>query len=235
MKFVNALLILFSGSLAWGHAHITSPTPRDTNPGIKTGPCGPMAKSTNPVVVTAGSVMTINWQETINHPGKYIFTWLNETDAPMVGQTAVMIPDNANGTADLPHNYQTQLTVPNTPCNNCALQLVQSMEENPAAPTFYYSCVDVRITALAGTTPTPTVPSVTPPVTSGPGTNVLNQSSTGYSGEKVVVGGGCGSVTMKNGGGGGFGGSAGLLLMTLPFLTFLILRRRLSLTAIKIR
>ncbi len=233
--------LVMASQLAWGHAHLISPAPRNPDPGIKVGPCGPFAKVANPITLTGGTTLTVQWQETINHPGKYIFTWLQQNDTPMPGVPVVMIPDNANGNGDLPHNYTTTLVVPNTACANCGLQMVQSMEENPAAPTYYYSCVDIRIAVAGSATPTPTAtPGATPtPTPSGTSSDFVNRQGLGGTGEgKAVVGSSCGSVAMINhkSGGGGFGGTTGgLILMLLPLMTFLLLRRKMQMQVARVR
>lgn len=220
-------LITIMSSVAWGHALMINPVPRNNNAGNKVAPCGPTAKAAVPTVtVAAGATLAIAWRETINHPGKYIFSWLQENDTPMAGVAPVLVPDNQDNPNNLPHNYTAVLTVPNVVCNNCTLQMVQSMEENPNVPTFYYSCVDIRITA-AGATPTPgptgtPLPTLTPPGTGG----VSAQDATlRYDGEKTVVGASCGTVASKKNGG-GFGGGAGMLALLFPFMVFLILRSK---------
>jgi hypothetical protein len=170
---------------AWGHARIApSPVPpRNPDPGIKTGPCGPYAPGTGVrTTLTAGQQLTFNWTETIDHPGYYRIAFspdgVNGFDQNVLAPTGTNTPDIQNA-ATLPHNYSRVITVPNTPCTSCSLQLIQYMTEaNP--PTLYFSCADIQIVAPGGTpspvpsptaTPTPTftVPAPTPTTTGAPG------------------------------------------------------------------
>lgn len=150
--------MLFS-IFAYGHARIAANSdvkPRNTNPGLKVAPCG-MVASTTSQTVQAGSVITFRWEETINHPGSYFIEFSPGGDTNWVRLKTIV--DVQNNTNDLPHQYDTQVTIPNVPCDNCALRLVQEMtDRNP--PTYYYSCGDIRILAGTGTTdpPAPPVP-----------------------------------------------------------------------------
>jgi hypothetical protein len=142
-----AVLTLLTTSLALAHAKLTSPTPRSTNAGIKDGPCGGLARSTNPFVVQGGQPLTVTWQETVNHPGKFLFALSMSGDK---FSQIKSIPDTQTGS--VPHNFSTTLDIPNVSCNTCTIQLIQSMEEDPSAPSYYYSCADIRIVASVSTT-----------------------------------------------------------------------------------
>lgn len=77
----------------------------------------------------------IEWEETIDHPGRYIISFSSANDQGFeLNVLRGNIPDIQNR-ATLPHKYVVNVTVPNHPCEACTLQLVQSMEENPAAPS----------------------------------------------------------------------------------------------------
>lgn len=134
---------LFS-SLSWGHARLVTPTPRSNDSGIKSGPCGGLARSANPTVLQGGQSLAISWQETVNHPGQFLFALSMEND--IFSTNLASVTDNQNG-GGLPHSYSTIVAIPNINCETCSIQMIQSMEENPNAPSYYYSCADIRIVA----------------------------------------------------------------------------------------
>lgn len=148
LKSSVVLSVLFLSSISWGHARLVSPTPRNNDSGIKSGPCGGLARSANPTVLQGGQSLAISWQETVNHPGKYLFALSMAGDN--FTQNLATVTDNQNG-GGLPHNFSTIVAIPNINCETCTIQMIQSMEENPNAPTYYYSCADVRIVASTGT------------------------------------------------------------------------------------
>src|SRR5262249_25377245 len=112
-----------------------------------------------PKAFAPGSTVTVQWQETINHPGRFEFYFSEANDTNwMLIKTVVDDQDNNV----LPHNYSTTITMPNLPCTACTLQMIQVMTENPAAPSYYYSCGDIQLQAATATPP------VTPPVPPAP-------------------------------------------------------------------
>lgn len=135
-------------SIGLGHARLVTPTPRSNDSGIKSGPCGGLARSANPTVLLGGQSLAISWQETVNHPGKFLFALSMANDS--FTQNLISVTDNQDG-GGLPHNFSTVVQIPNVNCDSCTIQMIQSMEENPNAPTYYYSCADIRIVASSGT------------------------------------------------------------------------------------
>lgn len=129
--------------------------PRSTNAGIKTGPCGGLARSANPTVFQKGSTMTVSWEETINHPGRFEFYFSMSGDSGW--QLLKSVPDDQNG-GGLPHQFSTTLDLPNVDCTECTIQMIQVMTENPANPSLYYSCADIILQTVTG----PVVPPVPP-------------------------------------------------------------------------
>ena len=143
--------LLLSGTTAYGHARLALDgliPPRSVNPGIKQGPCG-VARTNAPTALLGGQTLTVTFEETINHPGRYYVEFSPAGDDNWV--RLVEVPDVQAGA--LPHNYTTQVTIPNRDCTDCTIRLIQSMEENPANPSFYYSCADVTVTAQADAPP----------------------------------------------------------------------------------
>lgn len=183
MKYLSTV-ILVTSSLCWGHARLISPQPRDNNAGNKVGPCGNLARTATPTVVTGGTSMKVSWEETINHPGKFIFSLSSANDQGFAQNVVATVIDNQDAGVALPHKYEATITLPNVDCPGCTLQLVQSMEENPAAPSYYFSCADLNIkssTSIPSPSPSPT-----------PGESVL--SSTLPQSNAVKFGQGCGTI-----------------------------------------
>lgn len=161
----SLLILLFSSKLAFAHSNLLMTgnfPPRDASTGLKTAPCGGVLRTATSKAVQGGSVVTVQWQETINHPGRFEFYFSPSGDANWV--LLKTVPD----TQDTPivgtnyHQYSTQLTIPQTNCTACTLQMIQVMTENPAAPTNYYSCSDIQIQSTGGTGTAPVVTPVDP-------------------------------------------------------------------------
>lgn len=138
--------------------------PRSTDSGIKdpNGPCGPNPRLT-PREFAPGSSISVDWEETINHPGQFEFYLSQGNDQNF--QLLKIVPDDQDtaisGTAY--HQFTTTITFPaGVTCNACTLQMIQLMtDRNP--PTKYFNCADVKLTANPQPNPNPVpVPSPTP-------------------------------------------------------------------------
>lgn len=167
-RFMTLLVCLVFSLEAFSHARLkASPgvVPRSTNAGIKSGPCGGLPRVAMPAQLIAGSTLTVTWEETINHPGRYEFSFSSAGDANF--QLLQTIPDTQDG-GGLPHQYSTTLVLPSQPCAACTLQMIQVMTENPASPSLYYSCADMSLSAPGGPPPSPT-PTPSPGPTASPG------------------------------------------------------------------
>jgi hypothetical protein len=146
----------------------------------KITPCGvdPTMPSTFTVTnavttLHVGDKVTFNWTETVPHDGHFrIALAINSRDEltdPMVTKK------NSDGTAAevatstaypvladnlFPHTaasvsankaYTYTVTIPNTPCTKCTLQLLQFMANHPLDPSyFYHQCADVTILGAGG-------------------------------------------------------------------------------------
>ena len=185
MKYLSTVTLLLTSSLCWGHARLILPQPRDNNAGNKVGPCGNLARTATPTVVTGGTALKVTWEETINHPGKYIFSLSSANDLGFAQNVVATVVDTQDAGVALPHKYEAMITMPNIDCPGCTLQMIQSMEENPAAPSFYYSCADLNIKSSTN------VPPVVPP-------DVTVQSSSLPQSNAVQFGQGCGTVKAMN-------------------------------------
>lgn len=172
MKLRAALALtalIFIPSLVYAHAELTYPAPRGAcdSAACKTSPCGQRVAGAVTAELIVGSSATIQWTETIEHPGWYELR-LSTNGQPNGFFPWVLNSNLTDMTGPAPHAYGQQFTVPTTAnCNPCILQLVQVMTENPSAPSYYYNCADIRIAAVASS-PTPT-PNQTATPTPTPG------------------------------------------------------------------
>ena len=165
--------LLFVGSEASAHSRLkpsTGVVPRSTNPGLKVGPCGGIARTATPANLMAGQQLTVTWEETIQHPGRYEFYFSAAGDLNF--QLLSKVDDVQDNPANLPHQYTTTITLPFISCTDCTLQMIQVMTENPANPTYYYSCADILMTGGPTPIPTPTpAPGSSPAPTATPSTD----------------------------------------------------------------
>ncbi|MEK6578323.1 MAG: SCE4755 family polysaccharide monooxygenase-like protein [Bdellovibrionota bacterium] len=122
----------------------------------KVGPCGSPRGATVTYLI-AGQQLNVQFEEFIDHPGYYRIAFSPSGDLGFDQNVlADQIPDIQGGT--LPRPYSKIVTVPNTPCTNCTIQVIQYMTEvNP--PSLYFSCADVVILPQG---------SVLPPINPGP-------------------------------------------------------------------
>src|SRR5688572_26099498 len=88
MKWVFALMFVYSNE-AFAHARwsVTNLSngrvfqPRNDSDGIKVAPCGSQVKGSSPVALKAGESIVLKFEETINHPGHFLFKLLDTNDA----------------------------------------------------------------------------------------------------------------------------------------------------------
>lgn len=180
---------LFASSTAGAHIVLSEPIARYEITGIDTGmkgcPCGmatgggnsnrtcnveldgsdPNRVDARAHTAPAGSTLVIKFNETIGHAGKYRVAFdddgadfydfndhvLAEVDDPQGNM------GNAGGT-----NWEIEVTLPDTPCTNCTLQLTQVMEPSTlggtvdgsklASMSTYYVCIDLTLTGDAPST-----------------------------------------------------------------------------------
>ena len=124
-------------------------TPRNQNSGLKTGPCGGVAvDETKRVTLSAKETITVEWEETINHPGSYKISFATTEQSEFKLLKELQDTQDGAVTFNDPttyHQYSTSIMVPDITCNKCLIQLIQVMTDR-TPPTFYYSCADVKIT-----------------------------------------------------------------------------------------
>ncbi len=168
--FVGLVLVAIP---AEAHFKVETPvewiTTDDLGDPQKTGPCGSTAgtPSNQTTRVRAGSTLHIKLSETIPHGGHYrvavaadraqfvdpqtVITDNNCVSAAI--QPTPVAPVLADGL--FPHEqagatagkiWETDVTLPATPCANCTLQIIEFM--TPHAPNcFYYHCANLEIVA----------------------------------------------------------------------------------------
>lgn len=142
-----SLVVAAVPAVASAHARFVDPTPRydpPANPGgIKEAqkPCGMAKPATAAHTYTMGSTITVKINEVIDHPGHYELWWSNANDTAFAVIPGMNNIPNPVGKADA----TVQLTLPATAMDNATLQLIMVMTENPAAPTNYYSCADIKL------------------------------------------------------------------------------------------
>lgn len=157
---LTLLLAALSASSTDTHAHARwlldgIIKPRTPSTELKTAPCGGIARGDTPAIFTPGQTLTVQWEETIDHPGYYVISFSPAGDSNFDQYIlAPKIPDTQNNTPT-PHVYQAQITLPDQACTQCTLQLIQVMEENPLIPVNYYSCADIQLLADPGGPPLP--------------------------------------------------------------------------------
>jgi chitin binding protein len=138
----------------------------------KTAPCGGNGTATNMITeVRAGETITVQWVETTPHPGHFRIS-LAENRRDFVDpevQTAPGSTQSMSATIMDPPvppvlldglfprasvaaagtMFEQEVTLPNTPCEKCTLQVTQFMAQHLPG-YFYYHCADLRILAADG-------------------------------------------------------------------------------------
>lgn len=200
-----ALASLVTSLSAQAHISLDEPKGRywdpakseaDANSPQKQAPCGKAgdSRTTNPALITTyepGQTITVRWHETIGHPGHYRIAFLEDgqdfppgTTDPVESPQLPILKDGIEDKAGK-GQYSVEVTLPDVECNNCTLQLIQVMTDNPTQP-YYYQCADLILTHGDG----------------GSG-----GASSGGSGGTTTMG-GAGGMPSAGAGNGGSGGAA---------------------------
>ncbi|MEN9810268.1 MAG: hypothetical protein RLZZ488_1835 [Pseudomonadota bacterium] len=149
MVFLSAFASLKAQGHARWKAGSSVSAPRSEDSGLKTAPCGGTSRTANVKKYTAGESVTLEFEETINHPGYYEVHLLGANDQKVAGVPSPLakLDDTQNNPIRNGNNHQYKITfqVPAVDCPECAFQLIQVMLDNPNAPSNYYSCTDVSI------------------------------------------------------------------------------------------
>ncbi|HEY3495603.1 MAG TPA: SCE4755 family polysaccharide monooxygenase-like protein, partial [Polyangiaceae bacterium] len=164
---VSTLVVATSAS---AHVRLDYPTPRypevqgQADADIKQAPCGNTgdSRTTDESRITtleAGSTITVEFREAIPHPGwfRIAFDDDGQDDFPTpptsgsapTSATYPILVDGIPGGGTRNMAYTAEITLPDTPCDNCTLQLIQVMTDRPNNPS-YYTCADIVLTAPSG-------------------------------------------------------------------------------------
>ena len=163
-----AVTALGAPRVAGAHALLVNPPPLILDDNAKSGPCGcyfgagpedatedataskcPADYPTTELV--AGSQLTVSWKETVNHDGMFRVAF-----APVPVDGVVKADLDANILYEKPDTNTVagstliaKITVPDTPCASCTLQLRQLM--TGSAKPYYWSCASIKIVPAGGT------------------------------------------------------------------------------------
>jgi uncharacterized protein (TIGR03382 family) len=137
-------------------AHIALRSPMVRYADQKSGPCGKGAldaRTSRVTTYTAGDTIEVVWDETINHPGHYRISFdvdgqdfyvpRSFTDAD--GGLNVLV-DNIPDAPRPNQRYTLRVRLPDTPCTNCTLQVIQMMTDKPPygdGNDLYFQCADL--------------------------------------------------------------------------------------------
>ncbi|MCP4503334.1 MAG: hypothetical protein GY822_25645 [Deltaproteobacteria bacterium] len=114
-------------------------------------------RSDRVTVLEAGSSLTLRFDEYVGHGGRYRVAFDDDgADLEDFNDHILLdIPDPSgdNGNIGEGSMWEITVTVPDVPCDNCTLQLIQMMNGNTADPVLdpiglssYYQCADIVIT-----------------------------------------------------------------------------------------
>jgi hypothetical protein len=118
-------------------------------------------RSTRVTELTAGQMLTLRFDEYVGHSGRYRVAF-DEDGADLDDFNAHPLEDIADPPGKVGNTgegsiWEIQVVVPDTPCNNCTLQLIQMMDGNmedpvldPVGRSSYYACADITISAADG-------------------------------------------------------------------------------------
>ena len=181
-------------SLALAHEGLEDPPPRypsDGSTNNKACPCGvgesnrtcddpsdwsDPDRSETVTTYAAGEVITVVWRETVGHAGRWRIAFDNDgADMEDFNDHILLdMEDPAGNTGNVGEGnlWEATVTLPDTPCDNCTLQLVQVMDGNttdpvpdPAGRSSYYQCADI---VIEGDGPTDTATLAEPTGPTGP-------------------------------------------------------------------
>jgi MYXO-CTERM domain-containing protein len=171
LPLLTCSAVLTLSAAASAHVRLVYPTPRYATPAatnssnqIKDSPCGVTNDSrtqdmSRVTELTAGSTITVEFAETVQHPGFFRISFdddgqdafvpppLARTAIQMGATTLPVLKDNIPDTNSA--SYTAEVVVPNMPCENCTLQLIQVMTnaQTWAEEDIYFTCADIRIVA----------------------------------------------------------------------------------------
>jgi hypothetical protein len=178
----------------------------------------------------AGDTIEVDWVDTIAHPGYFRIALAQNRDDlknPTIVQDATcnfdesMVPKTASGNvlADGVHfrtrngfsapagtMFSQMVTLPNTPCDKCTLQVMQIMENDiqSLSHCYYFHCADIKILPAGA-------PSNTGGATGSGDASTGGMGGLGMAGAPVMVMGNGGAIGTSSGGTTGLGGMLGMV------------------------
>jgi hypothetical protein len=173
IRRLASVSLALSFAAAPAHAHVQLGAPLQRNEEQKSGPCGLAGgtRSDNVCEFQPGATITVQWDETIEHPGHFRLSFDSDGVDDFADPTgyddrytapSVLvdgIPDR-NVQADGNPTYSQSVTLPDVECDNCTLQLIQVMSDKmPWGPDggsdIYYQCADLVLSQSAPAEPAP--------------------------------------------------------------------------------
>lgn len=160
LPFAATLACLAVTPIADAHTVLKTPKPLSPDDSAKTGPCGcsfepgalkPCDANYTVTTVTAGATYKVTWTETVQHTGKFRVAFSSKApeDVTVADMDAGVLWEGADMNATAPADISQMITVPDTPCDLCTIQVRQFME-NAASP-YYFTCAAVKIVPAGGT------------------------------------------------------------------------------------
>lgn len=145
------MLTAIACSPAAAHIAMSFPEPREE--AQKTGPCGSAVSTRGSTVNTfqPGETITVRWLETIDHRGffRVAFDVAGNDALDFDGGELGRLTDPAGGNDE----WSLDVTLPDTPCSTCTLQLIQDMTGGT-----YFQCADLVLLGPDGLPPPPPEP-----------------------------------------------------------------------------
>jgi hypothetical protein len=140
--------------------------PRYNTDGVKSNaPCGSAAnwasyRTNRKGIFISGETVTVEWIETVQHPGSYKFDFAPANDQEFENNQIMTVPDTQDGSAsrENPHYYSQAIQLNFSPCEACTLRMRQDMDN---AENFYFSCADIVIVSGNDITPPQEVTALT--------------------------------------------------------------------------
>lgn len=195
IAFAAATSALFP-AVAEAHIELLEPLARyaieGRDTGIKSCPCGlggsnrtcnveadgsdPNRDESRALTAEAGSVLTLRFEEYVNHSGRYRVAFDPDgADLADFNENILLdVPDDQTSNTDEPQMWQLSVTLPDMTCDGCTLQLIQAMHGDtanevldPAPLSSYYTCIDLNLVA-PGTLPNDADPEVDDPEVGDP-------------------------------------------------------------------
>jgi len=166
-------------AVSLAHVDLSSPNPRahgETEGDLKSGPCGQTAngRTSNVNVFAPGETITVTFNEYIDHPAYYRIAFDDDGDDGFAmrtdGQTVpdaddpeameaalnmdaeilAIVPEVNDTTPGVSTDVRNvDVTLPNITCENCTLQVIQYMYNNPGQG--YFQCADIALRAAQTT------------------------------------------------------------------------------------